>query len=85
MARGRRRWCGRRERSDRATVACAHGTRRFSAVSFRGPAGTERSGEEDPEGVGEGSTCDKMGNHVGRQFLLGTVPLGGWARHGVED
>jgi len=47
---GVREWCGRRERSERATVARAGGTRRASAVALRVPAATERSGVEDPKG-----------------------------------
>ena len=43
-----REWCGRRERSDRATVARRAGPRRASAVSFRVPSGTERERSGGP-------------------------------------
>ena len=65
-----REWCGRRERSERATVARRAGPRRFSAVSFRVPAGAERSGVEDPAGVGAVSTWVTIGHHVGVRICL---------------
>ena len=49
----------------------APGLGAFSAVSFRVPAATERSGVEDPAGGGVGavSTCGTMNDHVGGEFV----------------
>ena len=64
---GVREWCGRRERSERATVARADGTRRASALPCEpGRNGAKRSG--GPEGVGAVSTCGTMPHHSGRSI-----------------
>ena len=60
-----REWCGRRERSERATVAYSTGVSRVAAWHYALSPQRSVSGVEDPGGVGAVRTCGTMSHHDG--------------------
>ena len=66
---GMREWCGRRERSERATVAYSTGASRAAAWHYELSPQRSVSGVEDPAGVGTARTCGTMSHHDGLIIL----------------
>ena len=66
---GMREWCGRRERSERATVAYSTGASRVAAWHYELSPQRSVSGVEDPAGVGAVRTCGTMRHHDGLIIL----------------